>query len=223
MIKASMNVQRLFINIIYLKDDSMTKRAFCFDLSGTITKEEIVPLLAKQIGMYGEIETLTESAINGLIPPKKSFLLRSELINNIPLSRSQEIISNIELHPQIFEFIQNNNQNCFIITLALEVWLKKLMEKIPCKFYCSKAEYENDKVTNINSITDKAQVITQIKEDFDEVIAIGGDMGDVSMLEKADVGIAFAGVHEPISSLIEESDFVTFSEAGLCNILNTLL
>lgn len=201
----------------------MVNRAFCFDLSGTITKEEIIPVLAKELGIYEEVQTLTEATAKGQIPPIKSFLLRSELINKLNISKSQEIIANIQLRPKILEFIQNNSENCFIITLALDVWIQKLMEKISCEFYCSKANYDKDRVIGVKSILNKSESIENIKENFDEVVTIGGDMTDVSMLEKADISVAFAGVHNPISSLIEVSDFVTFSEVGLCNTLNTLL
>ena len=201
----------------------MADRAFCFDLSGTITKEEIMPLLAKHMGIYDEVQTITEAVVKGQIPPTKSFLLRSELVNKLGVSQSQEILSTIELHPKILDFIQNNSQNCFVVTLALDVWLQKLTDIIPCQFSCSKANYDDDEIIGIESIIDKSESIEKIKRDFDEVVAIGGDMGDVSMLEKADISIAFVSVHDPVSSLIEVSDFVTFSEAGLCNVLNTLL
>lgn len=201
----------------------MRNRAFCFDLSGTVTKEEIVPLLSKELGIYDEIQTLTDATVNGLIPPKKSFLLRSELVNQLNVSQSQLILSNIQLHPKIFNFIQKNHDHCFVITMALDAWIQKLMDKFSCDFYCSEAECENDKITKVKSILNKAAAIDEINEKFDEIVAIGGDMADVSMLERANISIAFAGVHDPVSSLIEESNFITFSEAGLCNILNTLL
>lgn len=201
----------------------MNNRAFCFDLSGTISKEEIIPLLAKQLGIYDEVQTLTEATVNGEIPPRKSFLLRSDLVNKLDISKSQEIISNIKLNPNICEFIENNNENCFIVTLAFDAWIEELRKKFSCKFFCSQSEWDYNKITNVKSVIDKADVIEQIKLEFDDVVAIGGDMGDVTMLEKADIGIAFVGLHNPVVSLIEASRFVTFSEVGLCNILNTLL
>ena len=200
----------------------MPNRAFCFDFSGTITKEEIVPALGKELGIFEEIQMLTEATSNGEIPPLNSFSLRFNLIKDLDLYKSQEIISNIELNQKILEFIKKNSENSFIITSALDVWIKKLKNRIPCKFFSSIAKLENDKIVGIGNFLNKAEAINQISSEFDEIIAIGGDMGDVEMFQVADRSIAFLKSHKPIQSLIEESDFVTFSEEGLCNILNTL-
>ena len=201
----------------------MFNRAFCFDLSGTVTKEEIVPALGNEIGIFDEIQMLTEATSNGEILPLYSFLLRFNLIKDIDLLKSQEIILNIELNQKILEFIKSNTENSFVITSAPDIWIKKLKNKIPCKFFSSIAKLENDKVVGIDNFLSKAEAINQISSEFNEIIAIGGDMGDVEMFQVADRSIAFLKSHKPIQSLIEESDFVTFSEEGLCNILNTLL
>ncbi|MDR0912686.1 MAG: HAD-IB family phosphatase [Methanobrevibacter sp.] len=200
----------------------MSNRAFCFDLSGTITKEEIIPMLGKELGIYEEIQMLTEATSNGEIPPLNSFSLRFNLIKELDLNKSQKIISKIDLNSKILDFIKLNSQNCFIITSALDIWLEELKNKIPCKFFSSTAKLKGGKINSIDNILNKAESINQIKKNFDEIIAIGGDMGDVEMFQVADRSIAFLKIHKPVQSLVEESDFVTFSEEGLCNILNTL-
>ena len=43
-------------------------KIFCFDLDGTITTQEILPLIASELDLYEEILTLTHATINGLIP-----------------------------------------------------------------------------------------------------------------------------------------------------------
>ena len=45
--------------------------AFCFDLDGTITKDEILPILSREIGLFEEISALTDATINGVIPFRK--------------------------------------------------------------------------------------------------------------------------------------------------------
>ena len=44
----------------------MTK--FIFDLDGTVTKEETLPLIAKHFSVEEEIETLTKQTVMGQIP-----------------------------------------------------------------------------------------------------------------------------------------------------------
>jgi P-type E1-E2 ATPase len=57
---------------------------------------------------------------------------------------------------------------------------------------------------------------------YDRIVSVGDGMNDVSMLETSDIGIAFGSVHAPVLSLIKIANYVTFSESGLCNILNML-
>jgi len=201
----------------------MSNIAFCFDLSGTITKEEIIPLLGKQIGIYEEVQLLTEATSNGEIPPLKSFLLRLNMIKDFDLYKIQELIANIEINSKIFEFIELNSEKCFIITSSLDIWLDGFVDRFNCKFFTSKAEISGGKILGVKNILNKANAINSIKSDFDEIIAIGSDMGDVEMFQAADRSIAFLKTKKPVQSLIEESEFVTFNEDGLCNVLNTLL
>ena len=49
---------------------------FIFDLDGTITQEETLPLIAEHFGVTAEIEALTEKTVRGNIPFVESFIRR---------------------------------------------------------------------------------------------------------------------------------------------------
>ncbi|MFC1659288.1 HAD-IB family phosphatase [Pseudomonadota bacterium] len=115
------------------------RTAFCFDLDGTVTKEEILPILSKEIGLYQEIEALTEATLKGVIPFETSFKLRCRILSEIPINRVQEIISKVVLNDKIVEFIKKNKNNCYIITGNLDIWINKLADKIGSAIYSSKA------------------------------------------------------------------------------------
>lgn len=203
----------------------VSKTAFCFDLDGTVTQEEILPLLSQEIGLFEEMQVLTEATIKGVIPFDRSFKLRCRLLSEIPISRVQNIIARVLLHLKIVEFITHHRKNCFILTGNLDVWIKLLTERIGCKIFCSQADYEGDKLKGIAHILDKGSAVKQLRADatFDNVIAIGDGMGDAAMFEAANYSIAFGGVHPPIQTLIELSDIIVFDESALCRTLNTLL
>ena len=198
------------------------RTAYCFDLDGTLTKREILPLLAKEIGLYEEMYALTQATIKGLIPFNSSFKLRCKLLGDIPVSQVQEIISRQKIYPKLFSFIRDKKEDVFIITGNLDVWVKPLLDRLDCKSYCSTARVENDKIAAISAVLNKADAVKEIRKEYDRVIAIGDGMGDVPMLEHAHVKIAFGGVHMPVDTVIELSDYITFSETGICNILDTL-
>ncbi|MCG3148407.1 MAG: Phosphoserine phosphatase SerB2 [Verrucomicrobiae bacterium] len=196
------------------------KTAYCFDLDGTVTRDEILPLLSQEIGLYEEMSALTEATIKGLIPFRKSFLLRCRLLNEIPISRVQEIIAKVSLHETLAAFIRDHRDNCFIITGNLDVWVKPLEQLFGCTFHYSTATVANDRLVSVDHVLNKGDAVKRIRENFERIVAVGDGMGDVPMFEEADVRIAFGGTHPPIQSLIQFTDYVTFSEKALCNLLS---
>ena len=76
----------------------MSDRVFLFDLDATITKEEILPALARQVGLEEEMQELTERTMRGELPFKSSFLARVDMLKSIPVSRAADIIEQTPLN-----------------------------------------------------------------------------------------------------------------------------
>jgi phosphoserine phosphatase len=197
------------------------RTAYCFDLDGTITREEILPLLAAELDLYEEIYALTEATIKGVIPFRKSFLLRCRLLGELPVSRAQSVITRISLFQGVVDFIHAHKENCFLLTGNLDVWVKPLADMLGCNMYSSSASVENDRIINVTHVLNKGDAVEEIRKTYDRIVAIGDGMGDVPMFEKADVRIAFGGTHPPVQSLIQFTDYLTFSERSLCSLLST--
>lgn len=197
--------------------------AYCFDLDGTLTKAEILPMIAKEIGLYEEIAALTDATIKGILPFNSSFSLRCRLLNEVSISRVNEIILTIPMYENILKFIEKNPENCFVITGNLDVWISSLKDKIKCKFYSSSASCKENHICSVNKIIDKGEIIKLIRtQGYNKIISIGDGMGDVSMFQESDIGIAFGETHSPVQSLIEYSNYIVYKEESLCNLLNTL-
>ena len=73
-------------------------KIYCFDLDGTITSQELLPLMAAELNLYEEISALTEATINGLIPFERSFKLRCKLLSDVPLEKVQEVANKVKLN-----------------------------------------------------------------------------------------------------------------------------
>lgn len=194
---------------------------FCFDLDGTVTKCEMLPLIANEVGLYEEIRILTDATIQGLIPLTGSFNLRLKLLSGIPLSTIQKVVNGVPLNKEIVKFINCNPRNCAIVTANMDLWISGLKEIINCKFYSSKIEYEQDKIIG-SQVIDKAEIVKDLKSKYKKIICIGDGMGDVGMFEQADIAIAFGAVHFPVHSLFEFSNFYVKSEDRLCQLLKML-
>lgn len=195
------------------------RKAYCFDLDGTVTREELLPLIAKELGLFDEITALTEATIKGVIPFKKSFLLRCRLLQDIPVAKVSEIVSSVPTYAMIVDFIRENRNDCYVVTGNLDVWVKPLINALGCGFFSSKSNLNNGKLNGGIEVIDKSDAINELRKAYHTIISIGDGMGDVSMFESSDVGIAFGGTHYPIKSLIQVSDYIVFDERALCELL----
>lgn len=198
------------------------KTAYCFDLDGTVTSAEILPLIAQKAGIFEEMQVLTEATLKVILPFEKSFRLRCKLLADVPISVVHDVVRAVPVDPEIHAFITAHSSQCFILTGNLDVWMKPLFEALGCKAHSSRAESQGDRLGALTSVLHKGDAITAIRKDFDRVIAIGEGFNDISMLECADIGIAYGGVHDPMPDVIDVAQYVVTNGRGLCRLLSTL-
>lgn len=198
------------------------RRAYCFDLDGTLTSEEILPRIAKEIDLFEEISTLTRATMEGLLPFENSFRLRVRLLSEVPIPVVRKIVSEIPLQNELLEFIHSNSDDCYVVTGNLNVWIEGLQSKLKCKIFSSDAKWDGDKLLGVERIINKSDAIKELSDKYDEIIAVGDGMNDSPLFDAADICIAYGGVHDPVETLIKMANFVTYHPSGLLNILTTL-
>ena len=200
----------------------MSDLIFLFDLDSTLTKREILPYIAKECGIYEEMNKLTESTMRGEIPFKQSFLHRVELLKSVPVSKVRDLIAGIELNTKIIDFMNNNKERCFVATGNLDVWIEKLMNRIGMQnnFFSSKAIVKDDMVQSVFSVIDKNAIIGQIVTPF---VAVGDGDNDAEMIESAEIGIGYGGVHDIAPSILACASHLVYDEDKLVDFLNKLI
>lgn len=198
----------------------MTK--YAFDLDGTVTKVETLPLLAAELDLSEEMKLLTDLTLSGEIPFEKSFNLRYLMLRNISPKRIADIMSKVELDKDIAEFIKSHKNECAIVTGNLDYWIAPIVEKLGCESYSSTSELDADGLPVLKNILSKAEAIRDLRKTADKVVAVGESFNDVPMFEEADVAVSYGGVHKPVDTAISVSDYVVFEGNALCRLLKML-
>lgn len=200
----------------------MSRYIFLFDLDSTITKQEILPTIARERGIYREMCKMTESTMCGEIPFKQSFLQRVNLLRDVPVSEISNIVREIELNEKIVDFIKMNRDRCYIVTGNLDIWISGLMQRIGMEsnVFCSKALVNEDYLQDVFSVIDKNAIVKQMILPF---VAVGDGNNDAEMIDAAEIGIGFGGVREIAPSVLACSTHVVYSEEKLVDFLERLV
>lgn len=197
--------------------------AFCFDMDGTITKAELLPCIASELGISDEIAILTKATMDGHIEFEPSFRLRCLLLGQIDPQVVQRIVAAVPLDENLLHFIADHKEDCFILTGNLDIWIQPILERCDCRSFSSSGEYVDGKL-QLKNILNKAHAIRSIRDElcYQRVVAVGDGANDAQMLNLADVGIAFGGVHSAAQSAIQASKYVVHNGRTLCSMLRTL-
>lgn len=200
----------------------MSRYVFLFDLDSTVTKQEILPTIAKRLGIYEQMSALTEKTMQGEIPFKQSFLQRVDLLKDVPVSEVCAMVENIQLNDRLVNFLKRNHDRCYIVTGNLDVWIEGLIKRIGMEknVFCSKALVQDDYIQDVFSIIDKNAVISQMVMPF---VAVGDGNNDAEMIEAAEIGIGYGGVRDIASSVLACASHAVYEEERLVDFLERLL
>jgi HAD superfamily phosphoserine phosphatase-like hydrolase len=198
------------------------RTGFAFDLDGTVTLEELLPLIARQASLEDEIGLLTRLTIDGTLSFAASFKLRFAILKSLPFAQVQAGVAAARLDPHIAAFIQARPDQCRIVTGNIPQWIGPLTDRLGCGVYSSEASASETHPLALTRIINKADAINTMRADFDRVVAIGEGANDIAMFDAADISIAYGGVHEPAPALLEVSDYVVYENGTLCRLLNML-
>ena len=192
---------------------------FVFDLDGTITSAETLPIIARSFNVHQELAQLTKDTVDGKIPWKHSFIRRVGLLRHVPVSDINTLLEVTPLYKGLVSFIQQNLENCYIATGNLDCWVDGLCKKIGCQYYSSKAIVKENEILEISHIIEKADVVENLQASGHKVVFVGDSNNDVSAMRKADVAVAFGASHKPSAFCLSAADYVVYSEKELIELL----
>ena len=198
----------------------MTK--FVFDLDGTVTAAETLPIIAKHFDVAAEIDALTEQTVAGNIPFMDSFIRRVFLLGKLPVTEVADLLEKTPLYSKVVEFIAQHREDCFIATGNIDAWVEKLVARIGCTAFCSQGLIVNNNVKKLTRILKKENIVERFKNAGERVVFVGDGNNDMEAMRLADVAIASGLTHYPAKSVLTVADYLIFDEEALCRQLNQL-
>jgi HAD superfamily phosphoserine phosphatase-like hydrolase len=195
---------------------------YLFDLDGTLTHCETLPLIAENFGLKDQISLLTEKTIKGDIPFVESFIHRVNILKQIPVSSICNLLSTVPLHETVVQFIKDNKKDCVIVTGNCQVWVQALADRIGCQLIASETIMQDDKIIKLTKIIKKEEVVKFFQAQGEEVVFIGDGNNDAEAMRLANVSIASGLVHMPARSVLDVCDYLLFDERALVRQLNQI-
>ena len=191
---------------------------FAFDLDGTVTTQELLPLMAKEAGCAQAIAELTALTLSGAIPFARSFRRRFAMLRHVPLERMRAVAASVPLDPHISAFIRANPERCVLVTGNLDLWIEPLAASLGCPWFSSQGVVENGELRLVR-VLDKAKTVRHLQARNAHVTAIGESVGDIPMFRAADACIAYAGVHAPVPGILALTGGSVADGETLCRLL----
>ena len=195
---------------------------FLFDLDGTVTSKETLPIISEHFNCTEKISELTARTVAGNVPFVESFIRRVNILGQYSVNEIDRLLSKVPLYSGVANFIRNHAEDCIIVTGNLTCWCEGLFRKIGCKCYGSEAEIRDDKVVKLKSILRKETIVDQYKALGETVVFIGDGNNDLEAMRHANISIAVGITHNPAQSLMAICDYVIFNENALCRQMSQL-
>lgn len=197
-----------------------TNVKFVFDLDGTITAEETLPLIARHFNIEAEISALTRDTLSGRLPFAESFRRRVHILGQLPIDEISELLAGVALHKKVADFIAVNKESCAIATGNLCLWIDALVRRIGCTCHSSQGTSRQNRVKKLTRILKKEDIVRLYKRQGYKVVFIGDSHNDMEAMRLADISVAAGLTHWPTSSVLALAHHIVFDEDTLCRQLN---
>ncbi|HKL72360.1 MAG TPA: phosphoserine phosphatase SerB [Marinilabiliaceae bacterium] len=194
------------VDIAFQEDNiyRRNRRLVCFDMDSTLIQAEVIDELARKMGVYDQVSSITEAAMRGDIDFNDSFKQRIALLKGLEESVLQEVAEALPITEgaeRLFNTLKKYGYRTAILSGGFTYFGNYLKNKLDIDYvFANELEIKEGKLTgkHIGDIIDgekKAELLKLIafKEDIhlEQVIAVGDGSNDLPMLRIAGLGIAF--------------------------------
>lgn len=183
------------------------KKLLMSDMDATIVVGETIDDMAKVLGLYDEISTITEAAMQGKLSYRKALKERLALLKGIPKSTILDIAENVPITAGADKLLNTINQqgmeSC-LISGGFSTFTESVSKKLGFKGHLSNllsyddddkldGSWQGDLVTGKVKEATLKTLAHQHSFDLCETVAIGDGANDANMIKRAGLGVAFYG------------------------------
>jgi phosphoserine phosphatase len=200
------------------------------DVDSTLIQQEVIELLAHQVGVMPEVKKITDLAMAGELDFVQSLEQRVSLLAGLPVDSFAKVLDQIQFTPGAQELITAVHAlggKVGAVSGGFSQILDPLARKIGLDYWlANELEVEDGKLTGkvIGSVIcaeAKARALktwaAEAEVELENTIAIGDGANDIQMLQAAGFAIAF----RPKPILREYADFV-IEENSLLPVIEKL-
>lgn len=208
----------------------MKYRLILFDVDSTLIKQEVIDLLAEKSGHGREVQQITARAMAGEIDFAQALSNRVSLLEGLPESVFDEVISEIsfaEGFDELFSYLRKNGYLVGAVSGGFHNVLDKLFAQLKLDFLKANVlEVVDGRLTGKITAAPvdrmaKARALREFaalhKVELENTVAVGDGANDLDMIEIAGLGVSYMG-----KEILRQKADLHLEKAGLNALIQYL-